>query len=100
MLVCAEWLGARLQSWIMQVRVLSLAKNKIRATMTFVCTHCRNEYPRISTTEEVVKQFKKWYPRADLSSAKLVCEKCYGIALRVLELRLEHQNWINYAMNN
>ena len=70
------------------------------SSVTFTCSNCNNEYVKGKTDAEVIQTFKKWYPKADITSAKLVCEKCYGIALRMLEIKQQQQNWINYAMSN
>lgn len=69
-------------------------------TVTFTCSHCHNEYIKGKSDDEVIRRFKKWYPKADITSAKIVCEKCYEIALRMFEINLERQNWLNYAMSN
>lgn len=68
--------------------------------VSFTCSHCNNEYVKNRSDEETVETFKKWYPKADITRAKLVCETCYKIALRIQQIEWERQNWINYAMNN
>lgn len=69
-------------------------------TVFFTCSHCNHEYIKDKTDEKLIQRFKKWYPKADLTSASLVCEKCYQIWIRMLAIEIERKNWINYAMNN
>jgi len=69
-------------------------------SVTFTCSHCLNEYVKNRSDEETAETFKKWYPKADITKAKVVCETCYKIAIKRLEIETEHRNWINYAMSN
>jgi len=68
--------------------------------VTFTCAQCHKEYLKTTADDKVIKRFKKWHPKEDINSAKLVCESCYRIAIRMLEIKTERQNWINYAMSN
>lgn len=69
-------------------------------TIHFACSHCYKEYPKTNSDEEVVRKFKKKYPESNVNSAQLVCGRCYEIALRILEIQRERQNWMQYAMSN
>lgn len=65
--------------------------------MTFTCHSCKNVYESVANYDDMIEKFKKNFPNDNPAYATPVCRKCYKIAMRALELKKQHDNWIRYA---
>ncbi len=71
--------------------------NKIN-TQNYTCSECKQEFKKGRSDTDCIDEFYSFYATYDIKDAKTVCQKCYEIALRVIQQKKEHDRWYSFTM--
>jgi len=65
----------------------------------FACHDCGYIFEKSRPDSAAIEEFHRWYPNKDITKAYTVCRRCYELARRILEARINQETWTKYRMS-